>query len=105
LFCVAEGVKPPLRARLPLVWTGVKLDLNSAFRVGKAVYRGLALDHYCFALVRPVLEGGYCGLGREVNRRGPRTCRLPTKFTTEDRLIGENLLIGHVGVCGCLAVG
>ena len=64
-FVWPSGIKPPLRAHLPLVWTGVKLDLNSAFRVGKAVYRGLALDHYCFALVRPVLEGGYCEFGRE----------------------------------------
>jgi hypothetical protein len=75
-----------LRARLPLVWTGESRS-STAFRVGTAVYRGLALNHYCFALVRPALEGGYCGFGEEV-WRGLRIRRLTAKPATEDRLIG-----------------
>ena len=47
----------------------------AAFRVGKAVYRGPAVYRYCFALVRPVLEGGCRG------------CLLRNTPVTEVRLI------------------
>ena len=38
--------------------------MTEAFRVGKAVYRGPAVINTAFALLRPALEGGYCGFER-----------------------------------------
>ena len=65
------------RAPVSLGRTGENRTDKLGVRVGKAAYRGPALYHYCFALVRPALEGGYCRLRRKAGRvLGPAVVQL-----------------------------
>lgn len=73
----AEQWSNIVQSPLSLGWTGENLTKQSGVRAGKAAYRGPALNHYCSALVRPALEGGYCRLRREAGRvLGPAVFQL-----------------------------